>query len=105
MSALPLTSVNFDQTIKSGVSLVDFWAPWCGPCKMAGPIIDQLSEEYAGKITVGKINVDEEQSLAGKYGVQSIPTVILFKDGVEAGRQVGFSGKQGYLDLLSKQTS
>lgn len=69
---------------------------------MAGPIIDQLSDEYANKITVGKINVDEEQALASKYGVQSIPTVILFKDGVEIGRQVGFAGKQGYLGLLSK---
>lgn len=68
---------------------------------MAGPIIDQLSEEYQ-KITFGKVNVDEEQKLAAQYGVQSIPTVILFKNGVEVGRQVGFAGKQGYVDLLSK---
>ncbi len=102
MSALPLTSSDFESTIKSGTVLVDFWAPWCGPCKMAGPIIEDLSNEYAGKVTVGKINVDEEQNLASKYGVQSIPTVILFKDGVEVGRQVGFAGKQGYVDLLSK---
>lgn len=101
MSALHFTASDFDQKIKAGVVLVDFWAPWCGPCKMAGPIIDQLSEEYQ-KITFGKVNVDEEQKLAAQYGVQSIPTVILFKNGVEVGRQVGFAGKQGYVDLLSK---
>ena len=71
---------------------------------MAGPIIDELSTEYAGKMVVGKVDVDHEQELAQKHGVMSIPTVILFKDGVEVGRQVGFAGKQGYLDLLKKCT-
>ncbi len=104
MAAVNLTKVDFDTQIKSGVAMVDFWAVWCGPCKMAGPIIDELSTDYAGKVLVGKVDVDAEGELAQKFGVMSIPTVILFKDGVEIGRQVGFSGKQGYLDLLKKCT-
>ena len=97
-----LTKADFDEKIKTGITLVDFWATWCGPCRAAGPVIEELSEEYAGKILVGKVDVDHEQELAGKYGVMSIPTIILFKDGVEIGRQVGFSGKVGYLELLKK---
>ncbi|KKS32958.1 MAG: Thioredoxin [Candidatus Amesbacteria bacterium GW2011_GWA2_42_12] len=102
MAAVNLTKADFYTQIKSGVALVDFWAVWCGPCKMAGPVIDELSIEYAGKVLVGKVDVDSEGELAQKFGVMSIPTVILFKDGVEVARQVGFSGKQGYLDLLKK---
>lgn len=102
MAAAHLTKIDFGEKIKTGTALVDFWAEWCGPCKMAGPIIDQLSDEYAGKVFIGKVDVDAESELAQKFGVMSIPTVILFKDGVEVGRQVGFAGKQGYLDLLKK---
>ncbi len=102
MAAAHLTKADFGEKIKTGVALVDFWAEWCGPCKMAGPIIDQMSDEYAGKVLIGKVDVDAEGELAQKFGVMSIPTVILFKDGVEVGRQVGFAGKQGYLDLLKK---
>ena len=102
MAAVDLTNIDFDVKIKTGVSLVDFWAEWCGPCKMSGPIIDQISDEHVDKMFVGKVDVDKEGNLAGRYNVLSIPTVILFKDGVEVGRQVGFAGKQGYLDLLKK---
>lgn len=102
MAAIHLTGSDFDEKTKSGLAFVDFWAEWCGPCKMAAPIIDQLSEDYAGKILIAKVDVDKDPVLAEKYGCLSIPTVILFKDGVEIGRQVGFSGKQGYLDLLKK---
>lgn len=102
MATVTLTKANFDDKTKSGVSLVDFWAEWCGPCRMAGPVIEEIAKENEGKIVVGKVDVDHEQELAQKYGVMSIPTVILFKDGVEVGRQVGFAGKQGYLDLLKK---
>jgi len=80
--------------------LVDFFADWCGPCQMAGPILEELAKEFEGKIKFGKLNVDESQQTAAKLGVMSIPTVILFKDGKEAGRQVGFPGKQGYLELI-----
>ena len=102
MAAAHLTKADFDDKVKTGVSFVDFWAEWCGPCRMAAPVIDELSSEYAGKVLVAKLDVDAEPSLAEKYGVMSIPTVILFKDGQEIGRHVGFSGKQGYLDLLKK---
>ncbi len=102
MAATSLTTTDFDAKIKTGISLVDFWAEWCGPCKMSGPVIDQISDEYAGKMFVGKVDVDKEGNLAGRYNVLSIPTVILFKDGAEVGRQVGFAGKQGYLDLLKR---
>ncbi|MDO8488243.1 MAG: thioredoxin [bacterium] len=102
MATVHLTSSDFDAQIKSGMAFVDFWAEWCGPCKMAGPIIDQLSEEYAGKVLIAKLDVDKFPDLAQRYNCLSIPTVILFKDGVEIGRQVGFAGKAGYLDLLKK---
>lgn len=97
-----MTLQDFDEKVKKGVALVDFWAEWCGPCKMAGPVIEDLAEEYAGKLLVAKLDVDAEPEVAGKYGVMSIPTVILFKDGVEVGRQVGFAGKPGYVQLLAK---
>ncbi len=104
MTAIHLTKTNFsEKVLKIGVvALVDLWAPWCGPCRMVGPIIDELALEYKDKIVVGKINVDEEPELAGKYGVMSIPTVLLLKDGKEMERQVGFVGKEGYQAMLDK---
>jgi thioredoxin 1 len=102
MAAAHLTKSNFDESIKQGVSLVDFWAEWCGPCTMAAPVIEELSNEYAGKVLVAKIDVDAEPEIAEKNGVMSIPTIILYKDGKELGRQVGFGGKQAYLNLLQK---
>ena len=102
MAAIHLTKTDFDEKIKTGIVMVDFWAEWCGPCKMAAPVIDGLADEYAGKVTVAKLDVDTEAEIAQKFGVMSIPTVIIFKDGAELSRQVGFAGKQGYLDLLKK---
>lgn len=102
MAAMHLSKEEFEQKIKSGVALVDFWAEWCGPCKVAGPVIDQLADEYKDRLFVGKIDVDAEADLAGKYGIMSIPTVVLFKEGNEVARQVGFAGKAGYLQLLQK---
>src|SRR3990172_2922562 len=102
MPAVHLTKSDFDEKVKSGVVMVDFWAEWCGPCKMAAPVIDELADEYSGKVTVAKVDVDGEPELAGKLGVMSIPTVILFKDGNETARQVGFAGKPGDVQLLTK---
>lgn len=102
MATVHLTQADFDAQTKTGIVFVDFWAEWCGPCRSAGPIIDSLSEEYAGKAVIAKLDVDKQPAVAEKFGVLSIPTVILFKDGQEIGRQVGFAGKQGYVDLLKK---
>ncbi len=91
------------KVIKNTIpALVDFWAPWCGPCKMAAPVLEQLSDEYASKVEILKLNVDENPQVSEKYGVMSIPTTILFNGGVEIGRQVGFSGKSHFEDLIKK---
>ena len=82
--------------------LVDFWAPWCGPCKMAEPVLEELSEEYKGKTEMVKVNVDENQESTQKYGIMSIPTTILFKEGKEIGRQIGFAGKDSFEELIKK---
>ena len=96
MSVLNLTTSNFDETIKNGRVLVDFWAEWCGPCKMVGPIIDELAEEYKGQVTVGKVDTDHEKKLALRFQVMSIPTVIVFNDGQEVKRFVGVQSKETY---------
>ena len=81
---------GFEKALASGqLMMVDFWADWCGPCKMLAPVIEGLGDDYEGRAVVGKINVDEEQELAIRYGVMSIPTVIFFKDGEEIARKVG----------------
>ena len=83
-------------------TLVDFYADWCGPCKAAAPVLDELADEADGNYNIIKINVDENQEISQEYGVMSIPTVILFNKGEEVDRQIGFAGKQGYQDLLGK---
>ena len=92
--AKELTAENFDETISSaeGLVLVDFWAPWCGPCKMMGPIVDELSEEMSN-VTIAKVNVDENNALSSKYNVLSIPTFILFKNGEVVDQFQGAMGK------------
>ena len=91
MAELKITRENFEnEVMKSNIPvLIDFWAPWCGPCRMMGPIIEQLAEEYEGKAKVGKVNVDEEGELSQAFGVMSIPTIVLVKDGKDVKQAVG----------------
>lgn len=86
---MDLTNKNFDSVIGNGVTLVDFWADWCGPCKMQAPVIDELGDKYEGKVTVAKLNVDDEPSIAARFGVMSIPTLIVYRQGEEVTRRVG----------------
>jgi thioredoxin 1 len=99
-----LTAENFDQeVIKSGTPvLVDFWAEWCGPCKMVAPILDELATEYDGKVKIGKVNIDDHQSLASEYGIRAIPTLLLFKDGQVADQIVGLRSKRDFKAKLDR---
>lgn len=97
-----LSSENFDETVSSGVAVVDFWATWCSPCKMLAPIIEELSNDYDGKVTVGKVDVDDYPNIAQKFGVFSIPTVFIFKDGEIKERLVGFRAKSQLAEIIDK---
>lgn len=102
--ALELNEKNFKDEIKEGVVLVDFWAPWCGPCKMQGPIIDELAKELESKdgVKVSKLNVDENQATAQEFNVMSIPTLKIFKDGQVVEEMVGLQSKDSLLEMINK---
>ncbi len=101
MAVMELTNDNFDVIISGGQTvLVDFWAPWCGPCRMQGPIVDALAEESDGSFIVGKVNVDECGEIAGRYGIMSIPTILVFKNGEVAASAVGLRSKDDLLSML-----
>ena len=95
MSSIELTVDNFQsEVVQSPIPvLIDFWAPWCAPCRMLGPVIDQLADEYAGRLKVGKVNVDEAGALAEQHGISSIPTLVLYKDGAVAAQKTGAAPK------------
>ena len=100
--ALEITDATFDEVVLKSDKpvLVDFWAAWCGPCRMVGPIIEEISNDYDGKAVVGKVDVDANQEFAAKYGVRNIPTVLLFKNGEVVDKQVGVAQKNVYTDKI-----
>lgn len=98
---IELTKENFAEHTQSGVTLVDFWAPWCGPCRMLSPVIDKLAEEFNGKAKVCKVNTDEQEELSAQFGIRSIPTMLFFKDGAVVDQMVGATSEQVLKDKLN----
>ena len=101
--AVEITDDNFEELVLKSAKpvLVDFWAEWCGPCRMLGPIIEDLSDDFADKAIIGKVDVDSNQQFAAQFGVRNIPTVLVFKDGEMVNRQVGVAQKSVYADFLN----
>lgn len=101
MAEVKFTDNNFEQEVLQSKNpvLVDFWAEWCAPCRIIGPIVDELAKEYEGKVKVGKLNVDENQNIASKYGIMSIPSLLIFKEGQVVKTMIGVQGK----DKLKKE--
>jgi len=100
--SVTITADNFEaEVLQSPVPvLLDFWAHWCGPCKMIGPVVEQIAEEYSGRLKVGKVNVDEEGVLAEKHGIASIPTLLVYKDGAPAAQKTGAAPKNDIVSLF-----
>lgn len=98
---IELTNDNFDATVNQGVTMVDFWAPWCGPCRMIAPVIDELAQEFDGKANICKVNTDEQQDIAVKFGIRSIPTILFFKDGQMVDQMIGAASKDAFAQKLN----
>lgn len=104
-NARELTTNNFDEVVNTGVTLVDFWAEWCGPCRMMAPAIEELAAEYDGKATIAKVNVDNESELAVKFNVSSIPTLLVLKDGEIARQFIGVTSKSDLAQAIDNALS
>jgi thioredoxin 1 len=102
MAITHVTDQTFTNETNSGLVLADFWAPWCGPCKMIAPVLEELDSEMGDKVKIVKVDVDENQETASKYGVMSIPTLIVLKDGEEVDKVIGFQPKEALAELLTK---
>ena len=104
MSDTTFTDQNFQQEVLASdiPVVVDFWAPWCGPCRLVGPAIEELAKDYAGKVKVGKMNVDDNQETAGNFGIMSIPTVMVFKGGKPVKATVGAQSKDAYKRMIDE---
>lgn len=102
MAILNVTDENFAKETAEGLVLADFWAPWCGPCKMIAPVLEEVDGEMSDKVKIVKLDVDENQETAGKYGVMSIPTLLLMKDGNVVDQVVGFQPKEALVELINK---
>lgn len=101
MTIVKGTDQNFKQEISDGLVLVDFWAAWCGPCKMVAPVLEELNEDMGEQLKIVKLDVDENQETAGNFGIMSIPTLLLFKDGQQVDKVVGFRPKEALADMVS----
>ncbi len=102
MAIADVNDQNFGQETAEGLVLVDFWAPWCGPCKMIAPVLEELDGDMGDQVKIVKLNVDDNQETAGKYGVMSIPTLLLLKDGNVVDQVVGFQPKEALAELVNK---
>ncbi|WP_027108211.1 thioredoxin [Lacticigenium naphthae] len=98
-----VTDTTLQNEVQEGFTLVDFWAPWCGPCKMLGPVLEEVEGDLNGKVKIAKLNIDENQATASEYGVMSIPTMILFKDGTPVEKVVGYHPKEVLMNYLSEK--
>jgi len=104
MAELVITNDNFEQEVLKADKpvVIDFWAPWCGPCRMMGPVIEKFAEEFDGKYIVGKVNVDDEAELGARFNIMSIPTIKVFKNGAEAGTATGVQTREKLLELIGE---
>ncbi|MFC7061592.1 thioredoxin [Halobacillus seohaensis] len=104
MALVKGTDQNFSEETNEGLVLADFWAPWCGPCKMIAPVLEELDEEMSDQVKIVKLDVDENQETASKFGVMSIPTLLLFKDGKVVDQVIGFQPKEALAELITKHS-
>ncbi|ARI76864.1 thioredoxin [Halobacillus mangrovi] len=104
MAIVKATDQNFTEETNEGLVLADFWAPWCGPCKMIAPVLEELDDEMSDQVKIVKLDVDENQETAGKFGVMSIPTLLLFKDGKVVDQVIGFQPKEALAELITKHS-